>query len=317
MKKTLFNALILILFCVALLVSCGDARAETEVSQTTDAPEPSPTSVNCKHAFGVWEVIRVATCREDGEVYRTCEKCGYTERESTLKPDHWYVDNVCDLCGDIRGASSLCPHNFSVWITTKEAKCISDGEMQRYCSICGQLDKKILPLTGEHKLETLPERAPTCYVEGCTEHIYCVYCNLVFKQRQYFEKIPHKIAVEAAVEPTCQLSGWTEGQHCYVCRDTVTRRTIIPRVDHRYKDGICMVCGISERDAKIKKASEACERSINKEHVIEKWFIYSMPTCQKEGKIRGYCSMCNNHVDVNSQKIPHVYYDGFCIMCKG
>ena len=192
MKKTLFNALVLILFCVVLLASCGDAPPETEVTQTTDAPETSPTSANCKHAFDVWDVVRAATCKEEGEVLRACKKCGYEERQNLLKLPHTYVDNTCDVCGYISGASSLCRHVFTEWEIIKTPTCFEDGQKMRRCYLCGQTERLTEPRTGIHEYVTLPERAPTCYMEGYTEHIYCAYCELVFKERQYLKRIPHK-----------------------------------------------------------------------------------------------------------------------------
>lgn len=195
MRKNTFVVLALAVLCVALLPSCngGDTYQTTEDIQIIiEAPEDTENAfADCKHSFGVWDVIMPATCNEEGKVRRTCEKCGFTERQNSLKLGHRYVDNICDACGYINGASSLCQHTFGEWESVKEPNCITDGQIMRCCSMCGEVERLTVPKTGIHEEVTLPERASTCYMEGYTEHIYCVCCEWVFKERQYLAKLPH------------------------------------------------------------------------------------------------------------------------------
>ena len=316
MAKKIFWTSILFLLC-ALLVSCGN-NIETE--QQNEQSVPTPSLQECKnHTFGVWEVISEATCTNGGEARKVCEKCGYVKKQPTLELGHDLRDGICQACGYNVNVSynENCQHVIGENPMFIEPTCINDGATITQCTKCGMTFSKVEPMTNIHEEIIIPEREASCSEEGSTEHRYCLVCGKVLMQSQRLPSLPHRITVEEAVKPTCQKSGWSEGQHCYVCRRTVVSREILPTVGHRYLDGICMMCGISEPEAKIKKAAEACEQALGNEHVINEWLVISEATCQKEGMIRGRCSVCRKYIEVTSQKIPHVYCDGFCIMCEG
>lgn len=68
----------------------------------SDLPETNnssdyPGACN-EHSFGSWSVYVEATCLLDGEQYRTCVNCGYTESQAVPATGHEYFDMVCQLC---------------------------------------------------------------------------------------------------------------------------------------------------------------------------------------------------------------------------
>ena len=108
MKKTLWLALVLLLVCVFVFSACdnGDSPSNDTTGnnqQTTEENKESSNSTDpivCEHTFGDWNTVKQATCKEEGKLVRTCNKCSKTEESTMAKTDvHtevvYYVSNVC------------------------------------------------------------------------------------------------------------------------------------------------------------------------------------------------------------------------------
>lgn len=54
----------------------------------------------CEHKFGDAQVIKKATCSDNGEEKQVCTICGYEQIEKTKKLEHNYVNKVCSVCGE-------------------------------------------------------------------------------------------------------------------------------------------------------------------------------------------------------------------------
>ena len=93
---------------------CGkyfsDAQATTEISR-------SDTVVPAKgHTYGEWEIIKEATCTEDGTEERECSVCHATEQQAVPSAGHafsadWSYDDTehwhaCQNCGEVRGTAA-------------------------------------------------------------------------------------------------------------------------------------------------------------------------------------------------------------------
>ena len=76
--------------------------------------------------FGEWEVIKAATCTEDGTETRTC-LCGVKETREVKCVGH---------------------HDFGGWVTTEEPTCTKDGKQAGKCSRCEATDIKPLEALG-------------------------------------------------------------------------------------------------------------------------------------------------------------------------
>ena len=79
MKKRYFIIFAIIILCAGAFSAC---------------------SAFCKHEYGIWEIVKEATCYEKGERSHTCAACGKTEKEEiALSDDHDLKDQVCQKCG--------------------------------------------------------------------------------------------------------------------------------------------------------------------------------------------------------------------------
>ncbi len=67
----------------------------------------------CGHSWGEWETTKEATCTEDGEKTRTCERCKAKQTQKIPAPGHQYepqqsedgaIYQTCTVCGEVGGS---------------------------------------------------------------------------------------------------------------------------------------------------------------------------------------------------------------------
>lgn len=162
MKRMAWTVLLVKLICVCMFSSCnggdgipdhgsgthqatdriadsitGGAESDTGGVEGTNSAE---AAVVCQHTFGEWNIVKQATCKEEGKRSRACGKCSVTEEEAIPKNEvHTPVTDAavsascqntgltegshCGVCGKIlvkQDGLSKQPHNYV------------DG----YCDVC-------------------------------------------------------------------------------------------------------------------------------------------------------------------------------------
>ena len=149
MNKRIYVALLLLILCVAALGACDSVN---NVEQTIIPPyfelesNEGHVSVTCKHSFSEWEVASQATCKEDGQLVRTCVHCLKEEYQSvpataaqsevideagapTCSQDGKTEGKHCADCGDVLVAQqplASTSHNYN-------------DEYDENCNSCGFL----------------------------------------------------------------------------------------------------------------------------------------------------------------------------------
>ncbi|MBR6921300.1 MAG: leucine-rich repeat protein [Clostridia bacterium] len=79
-------------------LSSGEQGVSEEPDETV--PDEADEPEKCVHSFGEWNIIKEASCTEDGEKQRTCAVCGETETDTIPAEGHDYgEDNICKRCG--------------------------------------------------------------------------------------------------------------------------------------------------------------------------------------------------------------------------
>ncbi|MBO4322946.1 MAG: hypothetical protein J5919_08105, partial [Clostridia bacterium] len=97
------------------------------------------------HKFSEWTLIKSPTEFEEGENYRQCTVCGYSEKTPVPKLGHehkfsdtWEFDGTSHFkrceCGE---TAFTAPHTFGEWKVTLEATETSEGTKERVCTVCG------------------------------------------------------------------------------------------------------------------------------------------------------------------------------------
>lgn len=154
---------------VALTVTCEYCNYKIEAKATEhkfgdiekyDEVGHKQTCEKCKlvvvvpHAWGEGNVIKEATCKEDGEKTFTCA-CGEKKTDVIAKTnDHnvtWTVktaatcgakgveEGTCTVCGEkqTREIPMVGEHTWGEWKVTREPSILWKGEETRECSVCG------------------------------------------------------------------------------------------------------------------------------------------------------------------------------------
>lgn len=84
----------------------------------------------------------------------------------------------CRLCGETEEAKieKNASHNYGEFVLVEENDCLRTGKAVRTCNICG--DEDIAYLLGDHKTAALVEaKEPTFLEDGCIEHFVCNVCG--------------------------------------------------------------------------------------------------------------------------------------------
>ena len=189
MKKTVRSLLLILLLSVFTLTSCGEGDSagdggnsqgssdqngsadggntdntdsgnvdNTDGGNSNDNSDGSENADGneCSHEYGEWQTVTAATCKEDGELIRSCGKCGESERATDPKTDnHTPVTDPalaptckstgltegshCSVCEKVLVAQTEIPksteHNYSS--VEVEATRESQGYFIYTCGVCG------------------------------------------------------------------------------------------------------------------------------------------------------------------------------------
>lgn len=94
-----------------------------------------------------------------------------------------------------------------------------------------------------HEAVIDPAVAPTCTEKGKSEGSHCGKCGQVLEAQKTLSAKGHVIVSDEAIAPTCSKEGKTEGTHCSSCGEVFVWQQPVNMLPHRYKDGVCTVCG--------------------------------------------------------------------------
>ena len=265
-----------------------------------------------KHEFGEWQIVREATCEEDGSRTRQCNGCNET------------INEVIPATG----------HSYSDWIDGVPSNCLTEGTKGHYeCLVCGkyfdnnkkEIDSLITP-KGDHNYGKWIEEIPaTCKEAGTKGHYECDICQKYFDQNKkeitdlYIGKT-HVLQLVNGTPATCTKDGIMDAYRCLVCRafydesgNPLNDRTI-KSTGHLYSDWIdevpatadtngvkghhdCLVCNLhfDEFDNEIESLviPATC-------HHFSDWIDEVPATCSENGTKGHYeCSHCDLVFDEN------------------
>ncbi len=104
MKRKIFLILCTLIACVCLalgLAACGGTGGGTQGGNGgTQGGNDGNAEEQETHDWSDWEIVKEATCTEEGSRTRTCDECGKAETETIPAKDHTFNDsNVCKDCG--------------------------------------------------------------------------------------------------------------------------------------------------------------------------------------------------------------------------
>ena len=250
------------------------------------------------------------------------DKEHYVHHDATCT-DGAYDEILCTVCGERIDVlydedHPALGHSFTVKVEDDErnvaATCETEGKQVYKCLRCEETEVKTVPTvggTGKHAWEYKGMKDATC-TENAKELYVCKNCHA-----EDLRKIPENKMVEGMYatnhankktveqqDPTCSKVGYTAGVWCPDCPDGgkwLSGHEEIP-VDaskHIYgeaeplRPATCTTTGIGRATCTgCGKATKYVVIPMLEKHDIQDPDEIVMPTCAKDGYIKGFCSVC-------------------------
>lgn len=251
------------------------------------------------------EETKLATCTEKGEITRTCQECGFVEKETTPAKGH----------------------GKKVEEETVKATCTTEGEIKITCFDCGKEleEPRIIPALG-HDVKNYKEdiiKKANCTENG-SKNLICPRCNTVCIEKEKIPALGHDWGTASVVDKaTCT----EEGKAVRVCkRCSQENYGVIPKIPHNYtiSDGLEKYPSCTEKGLERLKCNMCKTASTNKE-VSSLGHSFTVPgDILREAKafeegLREYkCIRCEEkksraisplHVHYNASTIPSPWDD--------
>ena len=256
----------------------------------------------CKHEYSEFTVTKDATCYEEGEQERTCDKCGKVDKEEILTLDH----------------------TPTVLFGGKDATCTEVGYFPGVkCAVedCGAVIQKPekIPAHG-HTPYAIESKAVSCFEDGYTEGVGCRICNEVIEGCEVIQAPNVHTWVETVLTPaTCVEVGVSGGVKCSVCGYIGSGNTTLPLVAHNYSSGECTMCGGSESFYNV--VSTGCETkavsgediAVGRTYRIERGKSLVLYGLTSSGATASYDVIDGklNYLGKTYNIFKYCYYDGF------
>lgn len=223
--------------------------------------------VVCEHQWDNGAVTKEATCKSEGELKFTCQKCQTTRTETIAKLSQHAYDHGCDpdcnSCGETRSTS----HDWTSSVT-KEATCKEQGTLTYTCRICWETKTEKIPLLTEHTWDDGKlTKGATCKEEGIctftctvcdktrkesipkrTSHLYDNDCDPDCNDCGAKRAVEHEWEDRLLREPTCKEEG-VMLHSCKRCGKS-EKESIAKTEQHTYDhdcDDSCNVCGAQRK----------------------------------------------------------------------
>ena len=206
------------------------------------------------------EILKYATCTEDGEARSYCSVCETEIYKVLSSPGHDWDDATCTtpktciVCEVTEG--NALGHSYNSVVT--EPTCTAQGYTTHTCSRCRNSYKdtytdalghtwqdatcttaKTCTVCNATEGKALGHTevidaavSATCITDGLTEGKHCSVCNTVLVAQTVISATGHTEVIDAAVSATCTRDGLTEGSHCSVCNAIIKAQTVIAATGH-------------------------------------------------------------------------------------
>lgn len=292
--------------------------------------ENGGTQINVDHSFGKYTVEVEPTCTSEGVAVKTCDVCGYEEREvlnmlphvadDRYKFDDTYHYKNCISCGIEMD---------------KEAHAFEEGS--KVCSVCGAEVDHV------HSIEFIEEKKPTCTENGVKAHYCCTVCGRSFEDSELITELTQRdLIIEKSEHQYELVFGETEHwEQCVFCgnkkeasaHEFESVRTEPTCCNEGNISNVCSICGYSEVTEVIPATgehtfgsefvsdddfhwfgctTEGCtEKTGLSDHSYTKLEIVKEPTCTEEGEMAYICEICGHRKIEPITELGGHTYDGY------
>ncbi|MBQ9531405.1 MAG: leucine-rich repeat protein [Eubacterium sp.] len=216
-------------------VTYYDSEGNLKVAYSNQINIVARQQVFGNHIHSYDTVVTAPTCTDRGYTTYTCDECGYS-----------YIDDHTEALG----------HSWNSGVITKGATCVSTGEKEFVCAVCGASRKESIPVYSANHKNVVTDAAvsPTCTESGLSEGSHCEDCKVVITEQQTVPATGHNYSAYVT-QPTCTDRGYTT----YTC-ETCGERNVSDYQDSlghlwsewaengNVKSRSCSRCGITETE---------------------------------------------------------------------
>ena len=158
-----------------------------------------------QHKWSEWKETKPATCTENGEQERYCERDGCEGKETN--------------------AILATGHKWNEWKETP-ATCTEAGSKERSCSTCNEKDEQILPVLGHDLTDWKVTKAATCAKNGEKER-HCTRTGCKEKQTQVIKATgKHSMGAWKVTKAATAVAAGVKERTCKVCGGAKERASI-------------------------------------------------------------------------------------------
>ena len=173
-----------------------------------------------KHEIGK-NVIKEATCTQEGVIKFFCYYCDYTYEEKRKALGHKYDEGTVII----------------------DNTCTTDGKIEYVCKTCNSKKEEVIPAA--HKFDKETVREATCAEKGEKVRV-CSVCG--YKETEEIEKKEHNFTEKTVKEATCTQNG-EKVKECIVCGYKETEK-IEKKKEHKFVNNKCIYCNALISDMK-------------------------------------------------------------------
>lgn len=206
-------------------------------------------------------------------------------------------------------------HSWSEWETLATPDCETEGQRERYCSVCGVREIEPIEEFG-HEWSEWEETPATCEADGKKERT-CSRCSEV--ETETIAATGHTWGLWTIVsKPTCTEAG-SNRRTCSVCGAFDV--DLVDKKGHTWSDWKIVLPAECEIDGQQERTCSVCgdtETEIIKAagHDWDVEFEVILPTCTSGGYTIRRCNACGIDYKYNfTDPLEHFFIDGVCVNC--
>lgn len=257
------------------------------------------------HTLKAFEVVKEATCTENGMTKFKCEVCGTTVDSTIAKLGHdWDNDYTIDVA----------------------PTCTKGGSKSKHCSRCdAKTGTTVIPSPGHLESSVRRENIveATCTEDGShDESFYCDRCGILLRTSHKIDKAnghDYEGTEEYFVQPTCTESGIVL-YTCKICKNIA--KDTVKAMGHLFSEeytvdvpATCLELGSESRHC----MRTGCDAKFDKREISplgHQWTesdTIEAPTCTKGGLITKICDRCHAKENKNLEALGHAFADTFTV----